>query len=382
VLRNAQRNVLQRRSAIVHDWFQGFHGAERTVDAMLTDVFPAANQPDIYTFSAMLDLLPPRLAHAVVGQSLLPRLPGIRQRRNDPGRWRLLLPYMPTYFNHLRLDEYDIVISSSHACAANVRPRRDAIHVCYCYTPMRYAWMPETEEDRARGFVGLGLKAFRPYLRHVDREASKRPDGYAAISQAVRDRIRRFYDRDAVVIHPPVDIDDLDATLEKEEGHFLWVHRLVSYKQPELVVEAFRGSPYRLTMIGVGPLERRLRKNLPRNIDLRGWIERNELTRLYARASGFIHVGEEDFGITMVEALASGTPVLALDAGGARDIVRHGHDGILLPRPDISLIRAALHDLARQRWDRRALRERATTFSRERFAKQMRTWLQSFDVVA
>ena len=131
-------------------------------------------------------------------------------------------------------------------------------------------------------------------------------------------------------IHPPVDVGDFDPGLEKEPGHFLWVHRLVPYKHPELVAEAFRDLPYRLTMVGVGPLERSLRRNLPPNVELRGWVEREELARLYGRASGFIHVGEEDFGITMVEALAAGAPVVALDAGGARDIVRNGVDGVLI----------------------------------------------------
>jgi glycosyltransferase involved in cell wall biosynthesis len=366
-------------TAIVHDWFQGFHGSERTVDVMLSDVFPGGSRPDVYTFSAARELLPPRLAEAIVRESRLTRLPGIRQRGHDPGQWRLLLPYMPTYFNRLRLDKYDLVISSSHACAVNVRPREDAIHACYCYTPMRYAWMPETERGRAGGLHGLGLRALRGYLQRVDRTASRRPDGYAAISEAVRERIRRFYGRDAVVIHPPVDVDALEVADEKDDGYFLWVQRLVGYKRPELVVEAFRGTPHRLTMIGVGPLERRLRRNLPPNVELRGWVNRAELVGLYARARGFVHVGKEDFGITMVEALASGTPVIALDAGGARDIVRHGRDGILLPRPEVQELRKALDRLVRTRWDPHELRARAEAFSRPTFVGRIRAWLASLE---
>ena len=284
---------------------------------------------------------------------------------------------MPRYFAGLDLDAYDLVISSSHACAVNVRPREDATHVCYCYTPIRYAWMPDTEARRVGGLRGAGLRAMRGRLRRIDLEASRRPDGYVAISEAVRERIRRFYGRDAAVVHPPVDVDDFDPRAAKEPGHFLWAHRLVAYKQPEVVIEAFRGLPYRLTMVGVGPLEAELRTSLPENVELLGWVSREELAALYARASGFVHVGEEDFGITMVEALASGTPVVGLDAGGARDIVRPGDDGVLVAEATPESVRAAVREVAEREWDRDALAARAAEFSHERFLERMLDYVRS-----
>jgi glycosyltransferase involved in cell wall biosynthesis len=177
------------------------------------------------------------------------------------------------------------------------------------------------------------------------------------------------------VIHPPVDVGDFDPSLEKEPGSFLWVHRLIPYKNPELVAEAFRDLPYRLTMVGVGPLERRLRRMLPPNVELLGWVPRDELARLYASSSGFVHVGEEDFGITMVEALAAGTPVVALDAGGARDIVRPGVDGVLVRRAELGELRAAIRSVADSAWDPAELRSRSLEFSTERFLERMRAWL-------
>ncbi len=362
-------------TAIAHDWFQGMHGAERVVDALRRGLFRDARDVDIFTFTAAQGVVPPELSDRIVRESRLARVPGLRQDGRNTGRWRYLLPYMPHYFSSLDLERYDVVISSSHACAVNVRPREDALNVCYCHTPMRYAWLPETDVRSENAVSRAGLRMLRGRLRRIDLAASRRPHAYAANSTAVRDRIRAFYGRDATVIHPPVEVADFDPGLEKEPGHFLWVHRLVPYKHPELVAEAFRDLPYRLTMVGVGPLERRLRRNLPPNVELRGWVTREDLALLYGKASGFIHVGEEDFGITMVEALSAGTPVVALAAGGATDIVRDGVDGMLIGVAELGALRAAISAVADSDWDPRDLHARALEFAPEPFLERMRTWL-------
>ena len=364
------------RSAIVHDWFQGFHGAERTVASML-DLF--ARDPDIFTFQAARELLPARLSSAIVKESRLSRLPGIRQRGHDPGRWRWLLPYMPRFFESLDLSAYELVVSSSHACAAGVKPPSAALHLCYCYTPMRYVWMPKEERGRARGVKGLALTTLRGRLRAWDRRASARPDAYVAISSAVAERISRFYGREAAVVHPPVAVADFPRDVPRRSGHFLWVHRLVPYKRPLEVAEAFRGLPeLTLTMVGVGPLEERLRAALPANVELLGWVSREELASRYASAAGFIHVGEEDFGITMVEALAAGAPVLAVDRGGARDIVRRDRDGVLISDGgNTDQIRSGVRELAERSWDPEQLRTSAQRFSEEQFKRSFGEVLRS-----
>jgi glycosyltransferase involved in cell wall biosynthesis len=377
-----RRVLLDEPTAIVHDWFQGMHGSERVVETLRAGLFRGEREPDILTFTAAEDVLPDELARSIVRKSRLASLPGIRQVGRETGRWRYLLPYMPHYFASLDLSQYDVVIASSHACAINVRPRPDALFVCYCHTPMRYAWLPETDTRRVGALGGLGLRLFRAYLRRTDLAASRRPQAFAANSTAVRDRIHRFYGRDAEVIHPPVDVTELDVATEKEPGHFLWAHRLVPYKQPELVMEAFRDLPYRLTMVGVGPLESRLRKRQPPNVELLGWLPRRELAELFGRAAGFVHVAEEDFGISMVEALGAGTPVVALDAGGARDIVRPGVDGILIEQAELRALRAGIHAVATGSWDRHALRSRALEFSTDRFLDRMRSWLDEASVEA
>ena len=135
VLGESGVQIDQLRTAIVHDWFQGFHGAERVVDVMRRDLFAPGNAPDIYTFHAARELLPPELNAAIRRESRLASLPGIRQRGHDPGRWRYLLPLMPLYFARLPLQDYDLVITSSHAFAVHARPRKDAINLCYCLYP-------------------------------------------------------------------------------------------------------------------------------------------------------------------------------------------------------------------------------------------------------
>jgi len=361
---------LGMRSAVVHDWFQGFHGSERTVAAMF-DVF--AHDPDVLTFHAAHELLPDRLAAAIVKESRLGRLPGVRQRGHDPGRWRWLLPYMPRYFEHLDLSGYELVVSSSHACAAGVKTSPETLHACYCHTPMRYVWMPEAERNRLGGVKGAALRALRGRLREWDRRASERPDLYIANSTAVADRIERFYGREAVIVPPPVAVDDFPRDVPRDPTSFLWVHRLVSYKRPLEVAEAFRELPdLRLTMVGLGPLEAELRAQLPPNVELLGWVERERLAELFAGAGGFIHVGEEDFGISMVEALAAGAPVLGADVGGARDIVRPDLDGVLISDPgDPTQIRAGVRALAERTWDADDLRRSAERFSEERFRTRL-----------
>jgi glycosyltransferase involved in cell wall biosynthesis len=367
---------LAMRSAIVHDWFQGLHGAERTVFGML-DLFE--RDPDIFTFHAAHEVLPDRLARSIVRESRLAQLPGVRQRGHDPGRWRWLLPYMPRWFERLDLSGYELVVSSSHACAAGVHTGPETLHACYCHTPMRYVWMPEAERSRVRGLKGAALAAFRGRLRRWDRRAAQRPDLYLANSTAVADRIRRFYGREATVVPPPVATGDFPRDVERDPTHFLWVHRLVPYKRPLEVAEAFRELPgLRLTMVGLGPLEAELRATLPANARLLGWTERDELARLFASAAGFIHVGEEDFGISMVEALAAGAPVLAADRGGARDIVRPGQDGVLISDPsDPGQIRAGVEQLAARGWDSEELRRSAERFSEDRFRERLEEVLRA-----
>lgn len=358
------------RVAIVHDWFQGFHGAERVVEAMAEDVFASAEAVDIYTFSAADEVIPPHLARRIVRRSRLSRLPGLRQRGHDPGRWRALLPLMPRYFRGLDLSAYDVVVASSHSCAIHARPAPSAVHVCYSYTPMRYVWLADVEHGRAAGLQGRVLDALSGRLRRMDHEAAQRVGSFVTLSDAVAERIRRFYGRESAVVHPPVDVHDFEGVRDREPGRFLWAHRMVPYKHPLVVAAAFDGLEERLTMIGVGSLHDRVAATAPPNVEVLGWLERPAFVRQLARASGFIHIAEEDFGISMVEALAAGVPVIALRRGGALDIVRDGVDGVLVDEPTPEALREAIRRIGEREWDPAALRDRASAFSRERFVER------------
>ena len=194
---------------------------------------------------------------------------------------------MPHYFDHLDLDGYELVLSSSHACAAGVRTAPETIHACYCHTPMRYVWMPEAERNRVSGVKGAALRRLRGRLRKLDRRASERPDLYIANSSEVADRIKRFYGREAVIVPPPVAVDDFPRDVPRDPTSFLWVHRLVPTSGPLEVAEAFRELPdLRLTMVGLGPLEDELRARLPPNVELLGWVSRERLAELFAGAAG------------------------------------------------------------------------------------------------
>ena len=362
------------RVAIVHDWLQGMHGSERTVEAMITTAFSDAERCDVFTFHAAHDILSPTLSGAVVREAAIARLPGVRQRGHDPGRWRLLAPYMTRWFERLALDGYDVVVCSSHAFAVAAHPRRPGVlHACYCYTPIRYVWERAIDGRRASGLQHAALEALVGRMRRQDLRSAARPRGHIAISAAVAERIRSAYGRDAPVVHPPVEVGEFAPGEQRDPDHFVWVHRLTPYKRPLEVLEAFRAMPsLRLTMVGVGPLAERVRAALPPNVTLRDWISRAELADLLAGAGGFVHVGVEDFGITMVEALASGAPVLAVDRGGALDIVSDGVTGILISDTGPLAIQAGVQRLRSTSWDPAALSASAQRFSRERFAGELR----------
>jgi glycosyltransferase involved in cell wall biosynthesis len=346
------------RVTIAHEWLVRMAGSERVVEAMLK-AFPGAA---VVTTLLEPDAVEPPLRQART--SPLQRIPGATAHHE----W--LVPLMPLAWKLVQTPPSDLVISSSHACARAVRVPEGAGHLCYCHTPMRYAWDFESESARfpraLRPTARLAMGGFRAW----DRRTASRVDRFVANSTAVAERIRRFYGQPAEVIHPPVRTTYFTPGDERGD-EFLYVGRLVSYKRPDLAVEAFADLPFRLNVVGTGHLEADLRLRATPNVTFLGEVGEEELRRRYRSARALVFPADEDFGIIMAEAQACGTPVVALRRGGAVDIVQDGVTGWLVDRPDASLVRAAVLRATREDLSPAVVRAGAERFSEERFVEEI-----------
>ena len=347
------------RLALVHDYLLVLRGAERTF-AVMADNWPEAPIVTLLYDEAGTE---GRFAGRDVTTSPVQRL-GPRQ-----ANFRALLPVFPTAARRLDLSGFDCVVSSSSAFAHGVRPPAGARHVCYCHSPFRYAWH---ERDRAIGEVP---RALRPALalalrrhRAFDRRAARAVDRYVANGEITRERIRRFWGRDSVVVHPPVEVDRF--ALGEPGDHVLLVGELVRHKRPEVAIEAAEAAGRRIKVVGAGPELERLRARYGASAEFLGRVGDEQLGRLYAEAAALVVPNVEEFGIAAVEAQAAGRPVIAVDAGGARETVEHGRTGLLVPIGDPgALARALREDMTR--FDPRDIREHARRFSPEVFRARL-----------
>ena len=349
------------RVAIAHEWLVTYAGSERCVHEML-DVFPGA---ELLTTLVAPAELPAVFARA--RPSFLQRLPGAVRHHE----W--FLPLMPLSWR-LRepVRDVDVVISSSHACAKAVRVEPGTPHLCYCHTPMRYAWHFESERERfpraLRPLARIGMRFFRRW----DRKTAERVTVFVANSTAVAQRIERAFGRTAQVIHPPVRTEYFTPGGARDD-HFLYVGRFVGYKRPDLVVEAFAGLPdHKLVMVGAGPLGSALAERATDNVTFLGPVADDQLRDLYRSARAVVYPAEEDFGIAIAEAQACGTPVIGLAAGGAIDIVEPGVTGWLLRQQSVDELRAAIRQAAVEELDPAEISRRAQRFSAARFRREIR----------
>jgi glycosyltransferase involved in cell wall biosynthesis len=353
------------RVAVAHDWLVRYAGSERVVEQLLA-TFPGAR---LLTTVFDPPALPPSLQNAEPAP-LFKALPGAHRRHE----W--LLPLMPAAWRfRTAVSDVDVVVSSSHACAKAVRVADGIPHVCYCHTPMRYAWDFEQEANRfpslIRPAAGAAMRGFRLW----DRRTAANVTTFVGNSTAVAARIRASYDRDAAIVFPPVDTSFFTPS-DEPRAHFLFVGRMTGYKRPDLVVDAFRHVRERVVMVGDGDLATRLRATAPANVEFRSGVSPEELRSLYRTAQAFVFPAVEDFGIAMAEAQACGTPVVATRAGGALDIVDDGRTGWLADRQDVDSLVEAISRAVAATPDREAIRRSAERFSVAAF----RTGMQ--DIVA
>jgi glycosyltransferase involved in cell wall biosynthesis len=349
------------RVAIAHEWLVSFAGSERCVVEMRKE-FPGSR---LLTTVHNPSMLPAELQYAEA--SFLNRIPWARRHHTT------LVPTMPAVWATRKpINDVDLVISSSHACAKGVRVEKGIPHLCYCHTPMRYAWDFEMEKDRFSAIERPFARAATSALRRWDRNSADRVQTFIANSSTVAERIKLCYGRTARVVYPPVDIDFFTPAPDERSDYFLYVGRLVAYKRPDLVLESFRGLPHRLVIAGTGPMLAKLRHRAPSNVEILGPVDDVQLRALYRGAQALVYPGVEDFGIVMAEAMACGTPVIAAGAGGALDIVDTDSGGILIADPTCESLRRAVAEFHYRKVDHLAVRLSAERFSPSRFRAGIR----------
>jgi glycosyltransferase involved in cell wall biosynthesis len=362
------------RVAIVHYWLLGMRGGESVVES-LCRMFPEA---DIFT----LFYDPSRISETI-------RFHNVTASYLNPLRslYRGLLPLMPSALESFDLRGYDLVISSESGPAKGVITQAATRHICYCHTPMRYLWelYPAYLNDWTQsGIKRLMMRLVTPHLRVWDYASAARVDHFVANSENVRRRIWKTYRRDSTVVYPPVAVETFYR--RPSEDFFLMVSEMVSYKHLDYAVQHFSRTGLKLRVVGDGPEYRKLKRNAGKTVEFCGRVSAEDLRELYARARALVVPGEEDFGITMVEALASGKPIIALDRGGACEIVSPEgfRGGILYTNPtDEDLAHALRHfEMIEDEFQAKLLQRRAARYSEDRFQENMQRVLASPDPVA
>ena len=363
--------MAEPRIALVHDWLTGMRGGEKVL-LELCRLFPAAK---VYTLLWNRGSVHPEIEQRVAASSFLQQLP------LASSAYRLYLPLFPSAVRSLSIRDADVVISSSHAVAKGAVIPKGVPHVSYVHTPMRYLWDNTNSYFRfgpGRGWKRAGLKLFAPYLRRFDLASAETVDHFIANSETVRGRIRRIYQRDATVIHPPVDTEFFQLPAGAGTGdYYLVVSSLEPYKRIELAVKAFEQLGRPLWIAGSGSLRRPLERAAAENIRFLGYVPDGELRNLYQNCRAVVFPGIEDFGMVPVEAQACGKPVVCYGKGGATESVIDGETGVYFHSQEPEALIQAVEKLDRTRWDDRLIRENSLRFSVSLFHDRMEAFLKS-----
>jgi glycosyltransferase involved in cell wall biosynthesis len=279
--------------------------------------------------------------------------------------------YLPLYWELMGsfdLSSYDLIVSSSSACAKWVRNPKNTLHVCYCHTPMRYIW--DLFEDyfgpSSPFLVRQAAKLFRPYLQRCDMKSNEGVTHFLANSTEVQSRIQRIYGRESQVLHPPVEVDRFKVK-EGKGDYFLVMSALVPYKRIDLAVKVCTSRGWPLVVVGQGSEEKRLRAMAGPTVSFKGWIPDEEIPSYYEKAKALLFPGKEDFGIVPVESMASGCPVIAFGEGGILDTVKDGETGVFFHEQTEEALEAAIESFEKMSFDPQGLRAQANQFSKDRF---------------
>ncbi|MDG6894868.1 glycosyltransferase family 4 protein [Volucribacter amazonae] len=362
------------KKALIHDWFSTFGGAEKCIEN-ITNIW---NDFDIYSLIDFLDdnnreiILKGKRANT----SFIQKLPKAKDK------YRNYLPLFPFAIEQFNLENYDVILSSSHCVAKGVLTHANQLHISYVHTPVRYAWdlyfRYLEESGLQKGIKGLLAKYFLHKLRIWDQSTINRVDHYIANSYYIAKRIEKIYSRKSDVIYPPVDINKFQLNSNKED-FYLTASRLVPYKKIDLIVETFSHTNKKLIVIGAGPDMDKIKAKASKNIEILGYQPDSVLIDFMSKAKAFVFAAEEDFGIIPVEAQACGTPVICFNKGGARETVINNQTGIYFEQQNISSLAEAINkfEQRQEKFDPNFIRENSLRFSAERFEKEIKEYIEN-----
>ena len=360
----APKGISGLQAALAHDWLTGMRGGERVLE-LLCGLFPDA---PIFTLIYAPESVTDPIRRHQVTESWLSRLPFARRNH------RYYLPLFPWAIESLRPPAADLTISLSHCVAKGIRPAPGSKHLCYCFTPMRYAWVFEEEYFGRNPLKRAALAPLMERIRAWDRRSAERVDRFVAISRHVAERIRRFYGRDSDVVYPPVRTDYWTpgpAGAPAPGSYDLVVSALVPYKRVDLAVRACTRMGRSLKVAGTGPEAARLRTLAGPRVEFLGWQSDAALLELYRGCRALLFPGEEDFGIVPLEAQACGRPVIAYGRGGALETVVEGRTGVFFRDQTEDGLLAAMEEFPARTWNPDAARAQALRFSQERFVESL-----------
>ena len=361
-----------RRIAIVHEWFTAMRGGEKCVEAMC-ELYPDAT---VFALLHNKGSVSETIERMNIRTSFVQHLP----LRNS--HYRNYLPLFPHAIESFDLSSFDLVISSNHCVAKGVHVRPSALHLCYCYTPMRYIWGLYDQyfsKERAGPLTRMGMRLVRPYLRKWDVRTSQNPQHFIAISRNVQQRIHQTYGRTSDIVYPPVETKRFSLSHTPGE-YYLIVSALVPYKRVDLAIEVFNRLQEKLVIVGDGPELGRLKSKAGQNIEFAGFRPDNDLVDYYRQCKALIFPGEEDFGIVPVEAMACGKPVIAFSKGGALETVIDTNEirtGILFDEQSPESLLAAIERFKRMEFNPDQLRNFSLKFDKEEFKNNFRTYVEN-----
>jgi len=356
------------KTAIIHEWLVSYAGSERCVESF-TNIWKNA---DVF---ALVDFLNEEQRSIILkgkkaNTTFIQKLPLARKKH------RYYLPLFPTAIERINLSDYKLIISSNHAVSKGVKTNKNQLHISYCHSPMRYAW--DQSDQYLTGIKGSFAKAFMNYLRKWDLKSAENVNFFIANSHHIAEKIKRIYKRDSAVIYPPVDVDKFDVS-EKKDDYYLIASRFVPYKKVDLVVEAFNQMPdKKLIVIGSGPEKEKVKAIAKSNIEFLPHQPTEKLKEYLMKAKAFVFAAEEDFGIVVVESMACGTPVIALNKGGTAESVINGKTGILFNEQNPESIIIAVKEFEKRidNFDLQTIRKHAEKFSRPIFEENINEFVK------